>query len=262
MFKENYIIKGIIFCETGLHIGDSKDAIDIGGSDSPIVRDSITGYPYIPGSSIKGKLRSLIELSDEKSSKSIIENHKNNKGNVSTDEDSIAVKLFGLSPNDRSKSNETNFTYQTRTIIRDAHPTEDTLRKWESNDGLFGGSELKWENTIDRITSNAVPRNIERIPRGSEFSFEIIFSVYDGDNLENIVELLRVMKFLECNYLGGSGSRGFGQVKFKNISIIQRKLGYYIEDEKEVSFISDSNVNDAMDKMESITKNNDSLDNK
>lgn len=251
MFKENYVINGIIFCETGLHIGDSKDAIDIGGSDSPIVRDSITRYPYIPGSSIKGKLRSLIELSDEKSSKSVISNHKNNHDNVSTDEDSIAVKLFGLSPNDISKLDETKFTYQTRTIIRDAHPTEDTKNKWDSNDELFDGSELKWENTINRITSIANPRNIERVPKGSEFNFEIIFSVYSGDNSKNILKLLEAMKLLEFNYLGGSGSRGFGQVKFKDISIVQRELNYYISDNPENLITKNSNIDEAINEIKS-----------
>jgi len=122
VFKENYIITGQIVCESGLHIGDSTDGIDIGGSDSPIIRDSITDYPYIPGSSLKGKLRTLLELSDKLSSESVIAN----KGKVSTDENCIATKLFGLTPREDDDVDDKN--YQTRIIIRDSHPTKDTIK--------------------------------------------------------------------------------------------------------------------------------------
>ena len=72
MFKENYIITGQIVCETGLHIGGSTDSIEIGGSDNPVIRDSVTKLPFIPGSSLKGKLRSLLELYDPDSAKNVI----------------------------------------------------------------------------------------------------------------------------------------------------------------------------------------------
>lgn len=65
MFKKNYIIKGEIVCKTGLHIGGSNDNIDIGGTDTVVIRDSVTDLPFIPGSSLKGKLRSLLELNDK-----------------------------------------------------------------------------------------------------------------------------------------------------------------------------------------------------
>ena len=247
MFKENYIITGKIVCESGLHIGDSTDGIDIGGSDSPIIRDAITGYPYIPGSSLKGKLRSLIELSDIPSSESVIVN----KGKVATDEECISTKLFGLTPNETEKV-DTDKNYQTRIIVRDSQPTDETIDLWKEHNELSGGSELKWENTINRITSKATPRNIERVPKGSEFNFEIIFSVYDESEFENIIRLLESMSLLENNYLGGSGSRGSGQVKFSNISIVKRGLDYYTNDANEKEIVSELNIKKTINTLKNI----------
>lgn len=241
MFKENYIITGTIVCESGLHIGGSSDSVDIGGSDNPIIRDVITGNPYIPGSSLKGKLRSLLELSDKQSSESVIKN----KGKVSTDEECIAVKLFGTTPKDDVKADDEK-TYQTRTIVRDSLPTQETIDKWENTDELYAGSEIKWENTINRITSEANPRNIERVPRGSEFNLEIIFSTYSDDESKNLVKLLDAMKLLENNYLGGSGSRGSGQVRFKDLTIVKRNIGYYTEDAKEDIIVENEDIDGAI----------------
>lgn len=247
MFKENYIITGTIVCESGLHIGGSSDTVDIGGSDNPVIRDVITGKPYIPGSSLKGKLRSLLELSDKKSSQSVIDNNKNGNS-ISTDENCIAVQLFGTTPKDNTEI-DPNKSYQTRTIIRDSFPTKDTVEKWENSDELFNGVEIKWENTINRITSEAKPRNIERIPRGSEFNLEIIFSTYSDDESKNIVKLLESMMLLENNYLGGSGSRGSGQVRFKDILITKRGIDYYTKDAEEIVIIKSEDVDGAINKI-------------
>lgn len=237
MFKENYVITGTIVCESGLHIGGSSDSVDIGGSDNPVIRDVITGYPYIPGSSLKGKLRSLLELSDKKSSESVIDN----KGKVSTDEECIAVQLFGTTPKEDAKADDDK-TYQTRTIVRDSIPTKETIDKWDNADELYAGSEIKWENTINRITSEANPRNIERVPRGSEFNLEIIFSTYSDDESKNLVKLLEAMNLLENNYLGGSGSRGSGQIKFKDIKIVKRGIEYYTENANEEPIVENVDV--------------------
>ena len=212
MFKENFVIKGELVCETGLHIGGANDAINIGGADSIIIRDSVSDLPFIPGSSLKGKLRSLLELNDKKSIQSVLEK----KGKSSTDEDSIAVKIFGISSDKKN-----NLKYPTRLIVRDSFPTEESIKLWEKQEEVVRGSELKWENTIDRITSRAIPRSLERIPKGSSFIFEFIFSVYEEDE-NNLMGLFEAMRLLEDNYLGGSGSRGYGKVKFANISITKR----------------------------------------
>ena len=231
MFIKNYVIQGKMVCQTGLHIGGSNDAIDIGGSDNVIIRDSVTNNPYIPGSSIKGKLRFLTELNDKQSALNVVKN----QGKPSDDVNCIATKLFGISADD--SNNE--LKYPTRTIVRDAYPDDDTLELWK-NDNLVAGAELKYENTINRINSSANPRNIERVPRGSKFDFEIIFSVYEGDD-ENISYLLDAMRLLEDNYLGGSGSRGYGQIKFSDMKLSLRSAEYYKQNiEEEVIIESDS----------------------
>ena len=201
MFNENYIIKGIISCETGLHIGNSNDNIDIGGSDKPVIRD------------------------DFSSSESV----KINRGKPSRSIDCVATQIFGIASYKSTIEEKLILKYPTRIIVRDSYPTDKTIETWKKSEDVFGGAELKYENLVDRINANSYLRNIERIPRGSEFNFEIIFSVYEGDNEKNFIEILRSMQLLEDNYLGGSGSRGFGKVKFKEIKIIKRDLDYYRE---------------------------------
>lgn len=236
MFSENYIIQGKIVCKTGLHIGGSSDAIDIGGSDNVIIRDSVTGNPYIPGSSLKGKLRFLTELNDKDSTQSVIDND----GDPADDPNCIASKLFGISADEK----QTELKYPTRTIVRDAYPDDETLELWD-NEALISGAELKYENSINRINSSANPRNIERVPKGSKFDFEIIFSVYKGDD-ENISYLLDAMRLLEDNYLGGSGSRGFGQIKFENIKLSKRTTGYYKENNEEEVIAESDEISDVI----------------
>ena len=232
MFKENYIIQGKIVCKTGLHIGGSSDAIDIGGSDNVIIRDSVTGNPYITGSSLKGKLRFLTELNDKQSAQSVIDN----KGKPADDPNCIASKLFGISADEK----QTELKFPTRTIVRDSYPDSETIELW-NNESLISGAELKYENNINRINSGATPRNIERVPKGSKFDFEIIFSVYEDDD-ENISYLLDAMKLLEDNYLGGSGSRGFGQIKFENIKLSKRTSDYYKENKEEDVIIESDDI--------------------
>lgn len=225
MFNENYIIKGIIHCETGLHIGNSSDNIDIGGSDKPIIKDPITNLPFIPGSSLKGKLRALLELNDVLSSKSVTKRH----GKASNDINCVATQIFGIASFRSTKEEKLLFKFPTRIIVRDSYPTEETIEMWKNSEDVFEGTELKYENFVDRINARSFLRNIERIPRSSEFNFEIIFSVYKYDNEKNFIELIRSMKLLEDNYLGGSGTRGSGKVRFKEIDIIRRDLEYYRE---------------------------------
>ena len=239
MFSKNYLIQGKIVCKTGLHIGGSSDAIDIGGSDNVIIRDSVTGNPYIPGSSLKGKLRFLTELNDKDSAKSVIDND----GKVADDVNCIAAKLFGVSADE----GQTELKFPTRTIVRDAYPDEETLELW-NNESLISGAELKYENTINRINSAANPRNIERVPKGSKFDFEIVFSVYEEDD-ENISYLLEAMRLLEDNYLGGSGSRGFGQIKFEDIKLTKRTSEYYKENIDEEVIIESDDITEVINKI-------------
>lgn len=246
MFLNNFIITGQLECVTGLHIGESLDTIDIGGSDNPLVRKSTNNLPYIPGSSLKGKLRMLLELADKESSKSVIEN----KGTVS--KSGLAAQLFGVSGNEEKLAKDGLYY---KVIVRDSFPSEETIENWEDNPSLLNGSELKYENTLNRLTSEAKPRNIERVPPESSFNFEIIVNISSKEeakkcNKEDVLPILQSMKLLEDDYLGGSGSRGFGKVLFKDITITQRSVDYYIENEEENTLATGS----LLEVIESIRK--------
>lgn len=232
MFKENYIIKGEIVCQTGLHIGGSNDNIDIGGSDNVVIRDAVSELPFIPGSSLKGKLRSLLELNDKASAESVIAN----KGKASSDVGCVATQIFGVSAEKGS-----DLKYPTRIIVKDSFPTEASRELWEKQEDIVRGTELKYENVLNRIDSSATPRNIERIPKRSAFNFEIVFSVYEEDD-DSLSSVFEAMNLLEDNYLGGSGSRGFGKITFENIVVTKRDQTYYKEAKDEEILIENANL--------------------
>lgn len=210
-----YFIKGKILAETGLHIGGSKTALDIGGIDLNVIKTA-AGVPYLPGSSLKGKLRTM--LAKEEGSDS----HK-------SDSEKIKV-IFGDSP---SKDDKGQIT---RIIVRDSFLINKNELK--NGEGEFSELELdytegKWENTIDRQTGTAGnPRQIERVPSGAIFDFELIYNVYDdGKKDEHLAEIKKAMRLLEDDYLGGSGSRGYGKIKFIEIKEGQRTIEQYRQNE-------------------------------
>jgi len=192
---DTIIVKGTIILETGLHIGGSKSTLDIGGLDSPVIKTP-KGVPYIPGSSIKGKIRSLLGLKE---------------GSLDVKKDSdLLVKMFGSS----EKGRET----VSRLIFRDAILDEADFKEvFKDNailDTLF--TEAKYENTIDRksgTTKKGGLRQIERVPAGAKFKLEIVVNIFDCDSEDFIGKLKEGISLLENNYLGGSGSRGYGKVK-------------------------------------------------
>ena len=178
---------------TGLHIGGSGDNVEIGGIDNPVIKLATKdNQPYIPGSSLKGKMRCLLE--QIAGSAEVGGNEKINN-------------LFGF-----SKTNQPS-----KLIVRDAMLTEasaEELRKCENLDMPY--TEGKWENVIDRVKGTAEhPRQTERIPAGVSFDVEFVINVWEDDNAEDLLNLLKKgINALENDYLGGSGSRGYGQIKF------------------------------------------------
>lgn len=206
------IVKGNIVIKTGLHIGAGNDKIEIGGMDNPIIRNPKNNEPYIPGSSIKGKMRSLLEWKLNKISKD---------GGVCScgKADCPVCRVFGTANNNE----EIAFTRgPTRLIVRDAILTEEFQKKFKNGEAIV---EEKSENTINRVTAVANPRPIERVVSGVEFDFEMSYRVIDtGDNgetdnknFESVV--LDGLKLLQNDYLGGGGTRGNGQIEFKNITV-------------------------------------------
>jgi CRISPR-associated protein Csm3 len=168
-------------------------------------------------------MRSLIELSDTDASRNIIEN----KGEHCKCGKCVPCKIFGVSAGEDEEKKEGMQKGPTRLIVRDAFPMGNTEKMWKGLEGVVGGAEVKWENTINRITSAANPRQMERVPKGSVFWFEMIFSIYDKGDYGNFTVVFAAMKRLEDNYLGGSGTRGYGRIKFANISIVMRSAEYY-----------------------------------
>lgn len=220
-FKENLVISGCMKCDTGMHIGAPTESIEIGGVDNIIIRDAESNLPFIPGSSLKGKMRTLVELNDPQATRNII----NNKGGPCKCGVCLPCKIFGVSADETIT--EGKQIGPTRLIVRDAFPTTETLEMWDENEEVVDGAEVKYENSINRITSAATPRPSERVPKGSKFNFEMVFSVYNNEDLNNFRGVFEALRLLEDNYLGGSGSRGYGKIIFEDLKVVQRTSEYY-----------------------------------
>ncbi|MCK5098440.1 MAG: type III-A CRISPR-associated RAMP protein Csm3 [Desulfobacteraceae bacterium] len=205
-------IKGTITLKSGLHIGAGDTEIKIGGTDNPVVKHPHTDEPYIPGSSLKGKIRSLLEMRSGQMGKTggdpLGFKHLKDLEGAELEECKNIIKLFGASGADEDKYN----IGPCRASFADCPIAED-WKKQAVNDHL-AFSEVKSENSINRIKGTASnPRFIERVPSGVEFSFSIsLKNLEENENLEDL--LLQGIKLLEMDALGGSGSRGYGQVKF------------------------------------------------
>ena len=193
---------------TGLHIGDSSDNVEIGGVDNPVVRRTIDNIPYIPGSSLKGKIRSLLEQ---------IAGSPEIGGNKEIN------NLFGFAKDEMPS----------KIIVRDTYLQKESVKALEDSEFTdMPYTEIKFENTIKRITGKAEnPRQTERIPAGAKFDVEFIVNIWDDDNENELLDLLnKGIKALENDYLGGNGSRGYGQVKFSDLKQTQVDFANYLKD--------------------------------
>lgn len=196
--------KGTMQLLTGLSIAGNGNSLNIGGADSEVIKNPITGMPYVPGSSLKGKMRSRMELLLGKIGE---------KGAPCGcgEKDCLVCTIFGAHKNVKAKC------APTRIIVRDCELTEDSRKKIESMP-LESGSflEVKSENSINREKGTAEsPRFIERVPAGMAFNVEIVLQVFNGDDEKKMKEFIeKALQGVEDSYLGGNGSRGYGQVKF------------------------------------------------
>lgn len=185
---------------TGMHIGGSSDNVEIGGVDSPVIKVATRkNQPYIPGSSLKGKMRCLLEQV---------------AGAAKVGGDEKVNGLFGFS-NDNMPS---------KLIVRDAYLTEESAEELYNCTALdMPYTENKYENTIDRVKGMAEhPRQIERVPAGAEFAVEFVVNIWEGDNEKEQVQMLEdAIHLIENDYLGGSGSRGYGQVEFGDLKQVE-----------------------------------------
>lgn len=192
---------GNLEVESGLHIGASSAFAAIGAIDSPVIKDPVTNLPIIPGSSLKGKMRTLLARS-----------YNQRIAETPNDDDERICRLFGASI---GGGRDGQSPIAGRLIFRDSFlANKDELM----DKGLSTFTEDKFENTINRTTMIANPRQIERVVRGSKFAFELIYDVVDPTEVDEDLEMILAgLKLLEFDYLGGSGSRGYGKVAFKDL---------------------------------------------
>jgi CRISPR-associated protein Csm3 len=204
------LIKTELELLSGLHIGNSSDNVEIGGVDNSVIRRTIDNIPYIPGSSIKGKIRSLLEQIS---------------GCSDVGRNPVVNSLFGY-----AKEN-----IPSKLIVRDAYLNNQSIEELNNSEYTdMPYTEIKFENTIERITGKAEnPRQTERIPAGVSFNVEFVINVWDSDgDGSKLVELLeKGIKALENDYLGGSGSRGYGQVIFGELKKEEISFKNYLKED-------------------------------
>jgi CRISPR-associated protein Csm3 len=195
---------GTIVLKTGLHIGGTNAALNIGGPDKFVVRNPLNNIPYIPGSSLKGKMRALVEIAN-----GCVEVDRGKVG-PSNDPDSVSGKLFGVATG--SDNNRPS-----RLIVRDAELDVDAC-DFSNTDLPY--TESKTEVAIDRVTAKANPRTFERVPAGAKFKLNMVLNVFEGEDEKELKKTLKqAIELLQDDYLGGHGSRGYGQIEFKGLDI-------------------------------------------
>lgn len=237
------IISGIISCRSGIFIGGAEDTLQIGGVDKSVIRNPLTGEPYIPGSSLKGKLRSITEKIVKATSGAPLRANRpggdrekkvwrHECDDFNEAKECQLCRIFGATGNVATQDN-----YPGALLVRDStlFNTDDLLQ-----DGL-PIIETKMENAIDRLTSAAHPRTFERVPAGAQFAFELIYRIEtlapttknQNPAIESqrvntdITNLFNAMNILEKDGLGGNISRGYGSVKF----VVKKFQGYDINNE-------------------------------
>ena len=187
---------------TGLHIGAGSDFAPIGAVDSPFIRDPFTKQPIIPGSSVKGKIRTLL-------AKSLSPSYILNK--IEEDDERIQ-RLFGSAAKDGARPARLQFF--------DMKMTADSVRQFDAMELDTYIGEVKFENSIDRLTATANPRQIERVPAGTAFQFQLVYNIESPEELiEDMQILADGFKLLQMDYLGGHGSRGYGRVRLSDFHV-------------------------------------------
>lgn len=207
-----------LILESGLHIGAGDSEIHIGGIDNPVVKHPVSGEPYIPGSSLKGKIRSLLEWKSGAVQETPLGKTEYDQ---STGAQQTAVKhilqLFGISGDTQDETFQKHIGH-TRLAFWDC-PLDPGYAAKQREDNL-SWTEAKSENRINRISGTAEhPRFTERVPAGAVFTFRLTLKQYDGDDDALLHTLLTGLKLLEWDSLGGSGSRGYGKVRFANLAL-------------------------------------------
>ena len=268
-------ISNTLVVETGLHIGGGGESLDIGGLDKSVIRDPVTQQPYLPGSSLKGKLRSILERllnkplnrpggsgtyryesDDLADGYTEISDSRENRQFVRFDGAATCTvsRIFGSTggskcwlPTEVAREAELlerdspktmidgaeharvkGRNAPARLIVRDCHLLIESAKQLEKIDTGLYMTEWKFENGLDRITAAANPRQLERVPAGAKFHFEMVYTVEDSSQAaEDLQNLAIALAILEDDALGGHGSRGYGKVRFENFRFYYRGVDQY-----------------------------------
>lgn len=213
-------LRGTIELASGLHIGGGNAEMHIGGTDNPVIKNPVTNEPYIPGSSLKGKMRSLMEW--HAGVVSVADGKPLGIGHIASLNAERArgieiLRLFGYAPGGTGDDPElVKEIGPTRLAFWDCNLESRWVEEMKENNLLL--TETKMENAIDRIKGTAEnPRNTERVPAGARFDFQLTLKVIDGEDL--LEPVLRGLKLVELSGLGGSISRGYGKVIFHGLTL-------------------------------------------
>jgi CRISPR-associated protein Csm3 len=229
------ILSGELHCETGLHIGAGKGSLEIGGADNPVVKDAF-GLPYIPGSSLRGRIRSLLENALGLTTPAELVYLSKRRGqevriHQSDRPDDEICLLFGRNPGrmDRvaGEAIDTRAATPARLAIYDAPLDAESITPQMRENLDDEITEVKSENAIDRITSQANPRTLERVPAGARFQVRMVLDILCEEDKTLAARLLEGLRLLEDDALGGGGSRGSGRVRFGNLKLVWRNRGFY-----------------------------------
>ncbi|MBV9083207.1 MAG: type III-A CRISPR-associated RAMP protein Csm3 [Acidobacteriaceae bacterium] len=249
-FLGKLILEGEIQCQTGLHIGAGKGSLEIGGADNPVIKDAF-GIPYIPGSTLRGRLRSLLEqtlglavpgelvyLSKRRGQEVRI--HQSDRP-----DDEVCI-LFGRTPGRMERvsgeSSDGATASPARLTVYDAPLIMDSITPQMRENLDDELTEVKSENAVDRITSQANPRTLERVPAGARFRFRMILDVLCPEDKPLLARIAEALRLLEDDALGGGGSRGNGRIAFSNVSMTWRSRDYYSKAAEESSLLSAADV--------------------
>ncbi len=245
-FLGKLILEGEIQCRTGLHIGAGKGSLEIGGADNPVVKDAF-GIPYIPGSSLRGRLRSLLEQTMALAVPSELVYLSRRKGqevrihHSDRPDDEVCI-LFGRNPGyvERvtGEAIQTATATPARLTVYDAPLIVDSITPQMRENLDDELTEVKSENAVDRITSQANPRTLERVPSGARFRFRMVLDVLCEEDKPLLGRVAEALRLLEDDALGGGGSRGNGRVAFDNLTLAWRSKDYYAKGGEERNLLS------------------------
>lgn len=218
-------LTGQIELLSGLHIGSGNTEIHIGGTDNPVIKNPITQEPYIPGSSIKGKMRSLLEwqlgVIGQTDGQPLSFKHLKKLDSKVLDKAKALIKLFGGAPDGDIDQKLLAEIGPSRLAFWDCPLDSEWIKRMDEKNLQL--TEVKMENIIDRIKGTAEhPRNTERVPATARFDFNLTIRIHDHEDLTDTI--LVGLKLLELTGLGGSGSRGYGKIAFNGLKLDGRDI--------------------------------------